>query len=156
VSNMDDFIFCLYRDRWVLTSAEQVDRGATLLAPPVRIVEHDDRVKLRSVIEELLREEPPVVPQPDYNSPRFVKDLRLEPLGLKTWREFVKDGRCFNVEKKGPKLLLEEWAREGGNFSARASWQQEFRGGDTEALVDYVVELTKPGLLRRKPKKAGS
>ena len=151
---MEAFIFCLYKDRWVLTAAEQVDGGATLLAPPVWILEHGDSLKLKSAIEQLLRELPPVVPQPDYNSPRFVKDLRLEPLGLKTWREFVKDGRCFNIEKKGPNLLLEEWPREGGNFSARASWDREFPGGDTEALVDYLVELTKPGDPMRGPKKA--
>lgn len=149
---MDALIFCLYRDRWVLTSAEQVAGGATLLAPPVRIVAHADRSKLREVLDALLAEVAPVVPQPDYNSQRFVKDLRLEPLGLKNWREFVKDSRCFNLERKGAKLLLEEWPREAGNFSACAAWQLEFPGGDTRAVVDYVVDLTEPDLPKPKNK----
>jgi hypothetical protein len=149
---MDALIFCLYRDRWVLTSAEQVDSGATLLAPPVRIVAHADRAHLKSVLDELLREVPPVVPQPDYNSVRFVKDLRLEPLGLRSWKAFVRGARCFNLERKEEKLLLEEWPREGGNFSARADWQQEFPGIGTKLLVDWIVELTEPDLPKPKGK----
>jgi hypothetical protein len=139
---MDAFIFCLYKDRWVLTSAEQVAGGATLLAPPVRIVAHGDRAKLKSVLDELLQEEPPTVPHPDYNSPRFFNDLRLEPLGLKKWREFVKDARCFIVERRGEMLLLEEWPREAGNFSAKASWSREFPGEDTVALVEHLITVT--------------
>jgi hypothetical protein len=150
---MDAFIFCLYRDRWVLTSAEQVQGGATLLAGPVRIVSHGDQAKLVSVLEELLEETAPIVPAPDYNNARFVNDLRLEPLGLKKWRDFVKDGRCFNVELHGEELVLEEWPRDGGSFSANALWQQRFPGSDVPGLARYVIDLTKESVPKPKLQK---
>jgi hypothetical protein len=149
---MDAIGFHLYKDRWVLTSAEQVIGGATLDTAPVRIVEHSDRDRLRAVIEELLKEEPPLVPQPDYNDRRFTVGIRAEALGLKSWRTFAKDARCFNLERrKNGNFLLEEWPKEGGSFSARPSWQREFPPEGLPLLVDYLIEVTTTDAQQRVP-----
>jgi len=102
------------------------------LAAPVRIVSHGDQAKLASVLEELLEETTPIVPAPDYNNARFVNDLRLEPLGLKKWRDssktvvalmssFTGKSWCW---KNGPAMqVLSARTHYGSNASQRVTFQ---------------------------------
>jgi hypothetical protein len=136
--------FNKYKDRWVLASAEKVAGGGTLDAPPVRVIEHGDIERLRTTIEELLTEPVPVVPQPDYNDRRFIVGIRAEAVGVKSWRAFVKDARCFNLERHEDKLVLEEWPKQGGSFSGASEWHREFPVDGLEHLVKYLVEYTEP------------
>ena len=133
----------LWKDVWVLTSSKQIEGGQTLDAPPVRLVEHSDRMKLIEVLKQLLSEKVPRVPQPDWNDPRIRVGIRAEALGLKSWRAFVKDGRCFNLEFYEKRLVLEEWPKEGGSFTANASWKKEFPPNALGQAVEYLLRRTR-------------
>jgi hypothetical protein len=136
--------FNLYRDRWVLTSSLRSAGGGRLDAPPVRLVPHADTATLLHVLTQLAAEDVPVVPQPDWNDPIYKVGIRAHALGLKSWLSFVRDARSFNLEERGDGLVLEEWPREGGSFTARASWQKTFAAGDLPAVAAYLVENIAP------------
>lgn len=133
----------LYKDRWVLCSSAQVRGGQTLDVPPVRLVEVSDRKELAKVVSELLVEDIPVVPQPDWNNPRMKIGVRALALGLKSWPAFVKNARCFNLEQHKTTLILEEWPREGNSFTADASWRREFSPDAIDDVVEFLVRRAK-------------
>lgn len=133
-----------YKDRWILTSAERVEGEGTIDAPPVRLVQHGDRKRLAEVLRGLLAEEHPFVPEPDWNDRSFIVGIRVEAVGLKSWRAFMKEARAFKVQEQPDGLLLEEWPKEGGSFSAKPSWRKRFPPNAIEELVDYLVKKTKP------------
>lgn len=135
-------VFNKYKDRWILTSSERVHGGGTIDAPPVRVVAHDDRTQLAENLKELIAEDHPVVPEPDWNDRRFNVGIRVEAVGLSSWRSFAKDARAFKLEKRADCLVLEEWPKEGGSFSAKASWQKQFPENAFEKVVEFLLEMT--------------
>lgn len=138
-----------YKDHWILTSAERVQGGGTIDAPPVRLVDLADRRRLAQVLKEVLAENHPIVPEPDWNETRFTVGIRVEALGLNSWRSFAREARAFKVEERPEGLLLEEWPKEGGSFSAKPSWRKEFPPNRLQDLVDYLVECTEPAESQR-------
>jgi hypothetical protein len=143
--------FHKYKDFWVLTSAEKVIGGGSLDAPPVRLIRHDDRSGLKKTIEEVFREPVRLVPQPDYNDPKFKVGIRAEAVGVKSWRAFVKHARCFNLEREGDKLTLEEWPKQGGSFGGPSLWRKDFPGDALDQLVDFLIAVTKSESAKRVP-----
>lgn len=136
-------IINLYRSQWVLTSATQVAGGQTLDAPPVRVVGHAERDKLLTIITELLAERIPLVGQPDWNDPRNGMGIRAPAVGAASWLAFVRESRCFNLEQHPNQLILEEWPREGGSFTANASWRRKFPDAEVAKLVNYLIRKTR-------------
>jgi len=134
----------LFRDRWVLTSSEQIERGLTLDVPPVRLIAHADVNALHSALREIANETVPVIPQPDWNEPRFKVSLRAQAAGVQSWLMFVRHSRAFFVNETEQGLILEEWPREGGSFSAKASWRETFSPGDLDGVAAYLVANTTP------------
>lgn len=143
-----------YRDKWVLSSAAKVIGGGTIDVEPVRLIDIPDRATLIKTLEALVAEDHPIVPEPDWNDRRFVVGIRAEAVGAKTWREFAKRARAFKLEKQPNRLVLEEWPREGGSFSANAAWRREFPPDAFEAVVDCLIDATKESLPKRRPQKA--
>jgi hypothetical protein len=141
---MKNIVFHKYRDKWILASAEQVEGGLTLDAPPVRIIQYGDRERLRAIIEEIFSEPVPVVPEPVYDDGSSIIGIHAIALGLNSWRAFFKDARCFNIEMHKDKLVLEEWPKQGGSFSANAEWRKEVPANGLEQLVTYLLGNTAP------------
>ena len=143
-----------YKDKWVLSSAAKVIGGGMIDVEPVLLIDIPDRATLTRALEELVGEDHPIVPEPDWNDRRFVVGIRAEAVGAKTWRAFTKEARAFKLERQPDGLVLEEWPKEGGSFSANAAWRREFPSGAFAAVVDCLVDATKESLPKRKPKKA--
>jgi len=143
-----------YKDKWVLSSAAKVVGGGTIDVEPVRLVDIPDTATLTKALEELVAEDHPIVPEPDWNDRRFVVGIRAEAVGAKTWRAFTKEARAFKLEQQPDGLVLEEWPKEGGSFSANAAWRRIFPPGAFAAVVDCLVDATKESLPKRKPKRA--
>lgn len=144
-------VFNRYKDCWILTSSERVHGGGTIDAPPVRVVAHDDRTQLAEKLNELLGEDHPVVSEPGWNERRFKVGIRVEAVGLRSWRSFVKDARAFKLEKCSDGLVLEEWPKEGGSFSAKASWQKQFPNDAFEEVAEFLVQTTEMAEPRKQP-----
>ena len=141
-----------------MSSAQQVRGGATIDAPPVRVLQHFEREKLGSVLMELIAEDHPVVPEPDWNDTRFKVGIRAGALGVKSWRAFVKDARCFHLRRaETGGLILEEWPKEGGSFSAKPAWRREFSAEAFGDVVDHLIKVTdsteRPEIGKRRPRK---
>ena len=140
---MNPIGFQRYRDRWVLCSTERVIGEGRIDAPPIRVLAWSDKSGLIEALKELISEPQPVVPEPDWNHPRFKVGIRAEAVGLKSWRAFVKDARSFHLEGgEGGTLLLEEWPRQGGSFSANRAWQRTFTAGAFEDVVEHLMSVT--------------
>ena len=143
-----------YRDKWVLSAAAKVVGGGTIDVEPVWLVDIPDSATLTKTLEELVAEDHPIIPEPDWNDRRFVVGIRAEAVGAKTWRAFTKEARAFKLEQKPDGLVLEEWPKEGGSFSANATWRRVFPPGAFAAVVDCLLDATKESLPKRKPKRA--
>ena len=87
---MDEINFDKYKDSWVLTSFQKVEDGLYLDAPPVRIIPHNDREQLKSVLLDLLEEETPIVPRPDFDDPTALPGIKPEAVNLKSARQYFK------------------------------------------------------------------
>jgi len=47
---MNELNFDKYKNFWVLTSFEKVEEGLSLAAPPVRVIPHSDKERLKTVL----------------------------------------------------------------------------------------------------------
>jgi hypothetical protein len=148
---MKNIVFEKYKDTWILSSSEQAEGGLTLDAPPVRIIEHDNCERLRSVIEELLAEPVPVVPDPDEYDPKALVGIRAEAVGLNSWPKYVNNARCFSLEAHDDQLILEEWPKVGRSFNANAEWRKKFPPEGIKQLVNYLVKRTAPPKVKKTP-----
>lgn len=140
----------LYKDKWVLSSAAKVIGGGTIDVEPVWVIDLTDRAKLTEALAELVAEDHPIVPEPDWNDRRFVVGIRAEAVGVKSWRAFSKVARAFKLAKQPAGLVLEEWPKEGGSFSANAAWRREFPSGAFAAVVDCLLDATNANPPERK------
>ncbi len=136
-------VFNQYKGNWVLSSAAKVSGGGTIDVEPVQVIELPNTRVLATALQRLVAEEHQIVPEPDWNDRRFAVGIRADAVGAKTWRAFTKDARAFKLEQNRDGLLLEEWPRERGSFSAKAAWVKQFPSGAFVAVADYVVDLTK-------------
>jgi len=141
---MNRILVYLYRDQWVLSSSQRSAGGGRLDAHPVRLIRHNERAALASALRQLAVEDVPVVPQPDWHDPIYKVGIRAQALGLKTWLSFVRNARCFNIEERENSLVLEEWPREGGSFTAEAAWRTSFHVGDLDAVAEHLVANIPP------------
>lgn len=139
---MDQVTINLYKAQWVLTSAETSPGEGHFDAPPVRLVSHEDRAALSRHLEELLREPVPVVPVPDFSDPAFTIGIRAQAVGAKSWRTFVNNSRCFVVRRQPAGLVLEEWPRVGGSFSANAEWSKAYKTSEVNNIAKHLGEMT--------------
>jgi hypothetical protein len=130
-----------HKDKWVLTSAERVLGGGTIDAPPVRLIDHDDATALSITLKELLNEEHVIVPEPDWNERRFKVGIRVDAVGLRSWRTFVRHTRAFKLEARANDLLLEEWPRDGYSFSAKPVWQRTFPPDRFDLVAEHLIAL---------------
>ena len=138
----------------MLSAAARVVGGGTIDVEPVRLVDIPDSATLTKTLEELVAEDHPIIPEPDWNDRKFVVGIRAEAVGAKTWRAFTKEARAFKLEQKPDGLVLEEWPKEGGSFSANAAWRRVFPPGAFAEVVDCLLDATKRSLPKRKPKSA--
>jgi hypothetical protein len=139
-----------HRGRWVLTSAECVVGGGTIDAAPVRIIEHDDTPALAKTLRDVLAEDHPVVPEPDWNDSRFTVGIRVQAVGLNSWRTYVRHTRAFLLRDREGTLVLEEWPREGHSFAAKPVWQREFPPNSFDLVAKYLVDITAPSATQKK------
>jgi len=139
---MDDLIIHKYKDVWLVASQAEVKGGPTLDAPPVRIVPHKNKNRLKEVLLELFSEKVPIVPRPDFNDPKQLLGIRAEALGLNSWRAFVKGARAFYLQKMKDSLIIEEWPREKWSFVADPIWKKEYAAGELDKLIDYLIRKT--------------
>lgn len=139
---MDEIKFDKYKDSWVLTSFQKVEDGLYLAAPPVRIVPHNDREQLKSVLLDLFEEEMPTVPRPDFDDPGLEPGILAEAFNLKSGRQYFKDARVFNLRRSEESLSIEEWTKEKWSWVAEPAWQKDFRSDQLEELIDYLIEQT--------------
>lgn len=77
--------------------------------------------------------------------------MYTEAVGLDSWRSFVKYARAFKLEKCSDGLVLEEWPKEGGSFSAKASWQKQFPNDAFDEVVEFLVQTTEMAEPQKKP-----
>lgn len=136
-------VFNKYKQFWVLSSAARVIGGGTIDVEPVRLIDLNSRGALAEALETLIAENQPVVPEPDWNDRQFAIGIRAEAVGAKTWAAFARGARAFKLEHTPDGLMLEEWPREGGSFSANAAWRKLFPHGAFESLVEYLLEATR-------------
>lgn len=67
--------------------------------------------------------------------------IRTQAVGVKSWLTFVRHSRAFFIEERAKGLVLEEWPKDGGSFSATASWRKVFPSGDLGAAAAHLVAV---------------
>ena len=113
---MNELNFDKYKNFWVLTSFEKVEEGLSLAAPPVRVIPHSDKERLKTVLLELLAEKVPIVPRPDFDDPKRQPGIKPAAFNLKSPRAYLKNARAFNLQKAKDQLSIEEWTKEKGGW----------------------------------------
>ena len=108
-------------------------------SPPVRIIEHDDRDRLLTVLRELLDEDIPLIPLPEFDP----IGLRPRAVGAKTARIYFNRTRCFHLEASESRLLLEEMDREGISWMGKPLWRKRFEANQLDRAVDFLIRKTK-------------
>ncbi len=138
--------FNLYQKTWVFTSSAQVRGGPFLDRPPVRLIPCEDFDAVKAVISELLKEDVPVVPEPDWSKLDTKVGIRARALGLKSWSQFVRGSRTFDLILDGPKLVLEEWRKQGSSIvAADPLWKKVFDSQHLHHVVRYLfMKISKP------------
>ena len=140
---MDEINFDKYKQFWVLTSFEMAEEGLYLAAPPVRIIDHLDGQKLKSVLLTLFEEEVPIVPRPDFDDPDMQLGIKPPAFNLKSSRQYFRDARVFNLRKTEASLSVEEWRKEKWSWvAADPLWKEEFRSDQLDELIAYLIEKT--------------
>lgn len=123
----------------MLTSCGQVQGGPFVDLPPVRVIPFRDAEILELVIQGLLEEEVPLVPQSVGLSMYGETGLRASAVGAKSWPAFVRASRCFDIASDGTTLTLAEWSKEGRTFVPRPIWKETFLSSELTALVSQLL-----------------
>lgn len=141
---MDDIFIHKYKDSWLLTSqARTKDRYSPYFdVPPVRIIPHADKVRLKAVLLELFAEKVRRIPRPDLNDPEVTFGVRAKALGVKSQRAYLKHTRVFYLQRLKDRLSIEEWTQEKGGWHAEPLWKQEFGLDQLDELINYLIEKT--------------
>jgi hypothetical protein len=150
---MNEFTIDLYKDKWVVCPFVEIAGGGGYHdAPPVTIIEHNDKEQLKNTIKGILDQEISVIePEALYSS--------LDPLGIrpkavkaKTANAYFRDTRCFYLLKKDEQIILEEWEKARGYWSTKPVWRKTFLSGELDDLIDFLVKKTKPRQIPGKKK----
>jgi hypothetical protein len=139
---MDQIMIDKYKEFWVLASTNKVEEGLYVDAPPVRIIPHADRGRLKAVLLELFAEGTPVIPRPDFDDPGRQPGIRAAALNLKKSRDYTKHLRVFNLQKTAEYLLIEEWQREKNSWVPYPLWKKQFPLNQFDELIEYLIEKT--------------
>jgi hypothetical protein len=135
---------------WVLSSRATIGlHGPYEDAPPVRLIQHDDKEKLTATLLALLEEKVPIKKAPTSSQ----LALRPAAVNAKTNLTYFNRARCFMLEKKEDHYLIEEWPRAWRYWTANACWRRKFPLDQFDKLVASLIRRTKPEVMP-KPKKA--
>lgn len=133
--------FNLFHETWVFTSSAEVRGGPFLDRPPVRLIPREDFNGVRAVISELLNEDVPVIPEPKRSKLDTKVGIRAKALGLKSWSDFVRGSRTFNLILNGPTLVLEEWRKEGASIlAANPVWKKTLDSQHLDHAIRYLFK----------------
>ena len=145
---MDNVFIDKYKDFWVLASqARTKDKYSPFFdVPPVRIIPHGDKERLKAVLLELFAEKVRRIPRPDLNDPERLPGIRAEAFNLKSPRAYVRHARAFHLQRTEDRLSIEEWTQEKGGWHAEPLWREEFKITELDELIDHLTERTKDKL----------
>lgn len=139
---MDNISLDKYKDFWVLASqARTKDRYSPYFdIPPVRVIPLADKERLIATILELFAEKVKRIPRPNLNDPDRILGIRAKAFNLKSPRAYLRDARAFYLQRKDDTLAIEEWKKEKGGWHAEPIWKKEFKSGELDDLIAYLIE----------------
>lgn len=142
---MNEFTIHLYKDKWVLCPFVEIAGGRGYHdAPPVTIIEHNDKDQLKITIEQILDQAIAVIEPEALYSSLGPLGIRPKAVNAKSANSYFRETRCFYLLKKGDQIILEEWEKARGYWSAKPIWKKTFLSVQLDDLVDFLLKKTKP------------
>lgn len=141
---MDEIIVNLHKDQWVLSHLATIaDSIGYFDIPPVIILDWGDKEGLRLAIANLLAQPMSEVEQ-NRVFPLEPLGCRAKAVGAKTVSSYVRDTRCFAITRKENHILLEEFTKKQGGWTAHPVWKKKFLSNQLDELINFLMKKTKP------------